>query len=94
MTEHTIYQNDRPTVTARPACAGTPQAQWIVRFVRYSPNGRRKMLDQCATWNPRLPGPQRWDRWRWDPIGSHLITSAQLGIVEAWLEGRPVEGEA
>ena len=94
MTEHTIYTDAVLTVTARPAAVGTPQAQWIVRFVRRSPNGGRKMLDQCAAWNPRLPGPQRWDRRRWHPIGSHLITPAQLDIVEAWLEGRPVEGEA
>ena len=91
--EHTIYSDDRLTVTARPAAVGIPLKRlWCVRFVQRSSNGL-KIPDTYALWNPRLPSPQRWDRWRWRPIDSNLCTPAQLEIVEAWLEGQPVEGK-
>jgi len=88
---HTLYDGPAGTgylvITARPAAAGTPQAQWLVQFTRWGKAGG-KMLDQCAAWMPTL---QAWDRSRWHPIGSRLIPHEALFDVVVWLRGREVD---
>jgi hypothetical protein len=80
------HGRDRLTITACAIAAGSSQEQWIVRFVRRSATSQQ--LDQCAAW---LPRQGQWDRFRWNPINTHLIPPAALASVESWLREQCAE---
>lgn len=76
--------------TLRVALVGSHAGTWLARFVRMSPDRRRKQLDQIAAWQPRLGC---WDRLRWHPVGSHLVPGPALRQVERWLVSKGVPGD-
>jgi len=77
-TPHTLHTSPAGlTITARPGLSG----EWLVSFVK---RGRTtKQLDQTAAW--RSGG---WDETRWSPVGSRLVPTAALIMVEWWLRER------
>jgi hypothetical protein len=74
MASRVIYKVGDWTITQDPTMAGRPD---LVRFHRS--NGRRKLLDQIASWDGT-----GWDATRWTPKPP-TVTAALLRHVEAML---------
>jgi hypothetical protein len=79
-----VYARETLEVTARRSPTG-----WVVRFLRWAPGKRRKLLDVNGLWHSQR---QAWTHW--DPSSTSLVGPEAMAAVRKWLAGQATKGVA